>query len=78
MKEKSYGELMKIAAMKRNQKKDNFVQNLYIEILLSEIQLTSERERILQKIDAAIDNRDKKSFLQLTDQLKEINKRFGT
>jgi uncharacterized protein YpiB (UPF0302 family) len=78
MKEKSYGELMKIAAMKRNQKKDNFVQNLYIEILLSEIQLTVERERILQKIDAAIDNRDKKSFLQLTDQLKEINKRFGT
>ena len=78
MKEKSYGELMKIAAMKRNEKRETFVQDLYIEMLLSEIQLTVEKEKLLQKIDAAIDHRDKKSFLLLTGQLKEINKRFGT
>jgi uncharacterized protein YpiB (UPF0302 family) len=47
-------------------------------MLLSEIQLTVEKEKILQKIDAAIDGRDKKSFLHLSGQLKEINKRFGT
>ncbi|WP_066394746.1 IDEAL domain-containing protein [Neobacillus mesonae] len=78
MKEKSYAELMKIAAMKRNQKRENFVQDLYIEMLLSEIQLTVEKEKLLKKIDTAIDHRDKKSFLRLTGQLKEINKRFGT
>ncbi len=77
MKEKSYGELMKIAAIKRNQKKGNFVQDLYIDMLLSEIQLTVEKGKLLQKIDKAIDHRDKKTFLRLTGQLQEINKRFG-
>ena len=78
MNEKSYTELMKLGAMKRNRLKENFVQDLYIDMLLSEIQLTVEREKLLQKIDVAIDSRDKKSFLQLSGQLKEINKKFGT
>ncbi|MBV7508572.1 IDEAL domain-containing protein [Bacillus sp. sid0103] len=78
MNEKSYTELMKLGAMKRNRLKENFVQDLYIEMLLSEIQLTVEKEKLLQKIDAAIDGRDKKLFLQLSGQLKEINKKFGT
>ncbi|PFP30402.1 hypothetical protein COJ96_06740 [Bacillus sp. AFS073361] len=78
MNEKSYTELMKLGAMKRNRLKENFVQDLYIDMLLSEIQLTVEREKLLQKIDAAIDSRDKKSFLLLSMQLKEIYKKFGT
>lgn len=78
MNEKSYTELMKLGAMKRNRQKENFVQDLYIEMLLSEIQLSVEKEKLLQKIDLAIDSRDKKSFLHLSGQLKEINKRFGT
>ena len=78
MNEKSYTELMKLGAMKRNRQKENFVQDLYIEMLLSEIQLTVEKEKLLQKIDLAIDCRDKQTFLHLSGQLKEINKRFGT
>jgi uncharacterized protein YpiB (UPF0302 family) len=78
MNEKSYTELMKLGAMKRNRLKENFVQDLYIEMLLSEIQLTVQKEKLLLKIDVAIDSRDKKSFLLLSEQLKEINKRFGT
>ncbi|WP_066317117.1 IDEAL domain-containing protein [Bacillus sp. FJAT-29814] len=78
MKEKSYTELMKIAAMKRNRMKENFVQDLYIDMLLSEIQLTVEKEKLMRKIDLAIDRRDKKSFLHLSSKLKEINKKFGT
>lgn len=78
MSEKSYTELMKLGAMKRNQRKENFVQDLYIDMLLSEIQLTVEKEKLLRKIDHAIDHRDKKSFFHLSGQLKEINKRFGT
>ncbi|MGG3471133.1 IDEAL domain-containing protein [Neobacillus pocheonensis] len=77
MSEKSYTELMKLGAMKRN-RKENFVQDLYIDMLLSEIQLTVEKEKLLRKIDLAIDHRDKKSFIHLSGQLKEINKRFGT
>ncbi|CAH2713538.1 MULTISPECIES: IDEAL domain-containing protein [Neobacillus] len=78
MNEKSYTELMKLGAMKRNRMKENFVQDLYIEMLLSEVQLTVEKDKLLRKIDLAIDHRDKGSFLRLSEQLKEINKRFGT
>lgn len=78
MNEKSYTELMKLGAMKRNRLKENFVQDLYIDMLLSEIQLTVEKEKVLRGIDLAIDCRDKKSFLHLSGQLIEINKRFGT
>ncbi|WP_042455182.1 IDEAL domain-containing protein [Neobacillus dielmonensis] len=78
MKEKSYTELMKIAEMKRNRLKENFIQDLYIDMLLTEIQLTVEKEKLLQRIDLAIDLRDKKSFLQLSSQLREVNKKFGT
>ncbi|MGG3563522.1 IDEAL domain-containing protein [Neobacillus rhizosphaerae] len=78
MNEKSYTELMKLGAMKRNQLKENFIQDLYIDMLLSEIQLTVEKEKLLRKIDLAIDRRDKRSFLLLSGQLKDINKRFGT
>ena len=77
MNEKSYTELMKIGAMKR-QRKENFVQDLYIEMLLSEIQLNVEREKLLKKIDCAIDHCDKQNFYLLSKQLVEINKRFGT
>jgi len=78
VKDKSYAELMKMSAMKRNKMKENYVQDLYIEMLLTEIQLTAEKEKLLQKIDLAIDRRDKSLFLMLSEQLKEINKRFGT
>lgn len=77
MNEKSYTELMKIGAMKR-QRKENFVQDLYIEMLLLEIQLTVEREKLVRKIDSALDQRNKKSFFHLSRQLRELNKRFGT
>ncbi len=78
MKDKSYTELMKISAMNRNQAKENFVLNLYIEMLLAEIQLTSEKEKLLKKIDSAIDGHDKKSFLLLSREYIDLTKRFGT
>lgn len=78
MNEKSYTELMKIGAMKRNQRKENYVQDLYIEMLLSEIQLNLEKEKLLEKIDFAIDHRDKKTFYLLSGELTALYKRFGT
>ncbi|MEH7116400.1 IDEAL domain-containing protein [Neobacillus vireti] len=78
MNDKSYSELMKIGAMKRTRMKENFVQDLYIEMLLSEIQLNVEKEKLLRKIDSAIDTRDKKTFQLLSNELININKRFGT
>jgi len=77
MNDKSYTELMKIGAMKR-QRKENYIQDLYIDMLLSEIQLKFEKEKLVRRIDAAIDHRDKKTFYELASELRELNKRFGT
>lgn len=78
MKEKSYTELMKIEAMNRNQDKEQFIQNLYIEMLLTEIQLTVEKEKLTKEIDRAIDQHNRPAFLQLARKFQELNKRFGT
>ena len=72
MNDKSYTELMKISAMNRNQAKENFIQDLYIEILLAEIQLTSEKEKLVKKIDNAIDNNDKETFLLLSKEFMSL------
>lgn len=77
MKDKSYTELMKISAMNRSQAQENFIQNLYIEMLLVEIQLNSEKEKLVKKIDKAIDNNDKETFLLLSKKFIELIKRFG-
>lgn len=64
--------------MNRSQAKENFVQNLYIEMLLVEIQLNSEKEKLIEKIDKAIDGNDKATFLDLSQKFIELNKRFGS
>jgi uncharacterized protein YpiB (UPF0302 family) len=78
LKDKSYTELMKISAMNRSQAKENFIQNLYIDMLLVEIQLVSEKEKLVKKIDHAIDHNDKETFMLLAKKFIELNKRFGT
>ena len=78
MKEKSYTELMKLSAMNRSQDKERFMQNLYIEMLLTEIQLKIEKEKLTKKIDAAIDRCDRQTFLALSQKFRELTKRFGT
>ena len=63
--------------MNPSQRKGNFVQDIYIEALLIEIQLTAEKSKLIKKIDEALDQRDEQEFLRLSGQLKEINNRFG-
>ncbi|WP_306009318.1 IDEAL domain-containing protein [Bacillus sp. MMSF_3328] len=77
MKEKSYAESMKKNTMNRNQLKDTYVLHLYIEMLLSEVQLISEKEKLAQKIDQALDDRNKALFTQLSKEYQELNERFG-
>jgi uncharacterized protein YpiB (UPF0302 family) len=78
VKEKSYSEIMKASVMKRIKAKESFVLDLYVDMLISEIQLNNKKEKLLSKIDKAIDDRDKLLFLSLTDELKDLNKQFGT
>jgi uncharacterized protein YpiB (UPF0302 family) len=78
MNEKSQTDLMQLSTTNKNQIKENFIQNLYIEALLVEIQLKAEKEKLARKIDEALDQRDKDKFLHLARQMNELNKRFGT
>ncbi|WP_210364640.1 IDEAL domain-containing protein [Bacillus sp. REN3] len=78
MKEKSYSEMMKSTVMKRIKAKESFVLDLYVDMLISEIQLNTKKEKLMAKIDKAIDDRDQPLFLSLTEELKVLNKQFGT
>ncbi|WP_147533149.1 IDEAL domain-containing protein [Bacillus marasmi] len=78
MKERSYSELMKSGAMNRKKSSESFVLELYIEMLLSEVLLTSRREKLLTLIDQAIDDRNQEEFIHLSTQYRELNKRFGS
>lgn len=78
MKENSYSETMKASVMKRIKAKESFVLDLYVDMLVSEIQLNTRREKLMNRIDKAIDDRDKLLFLNLTKELKDLNKQFGT
>jgi len=77
MKEKSYAELMKLGAMKKEKAKTSSLQELYIEMLLNEIQLNMEKDKLLRNIDEALEQRNEKAFIHLTGNLAELEKRFG-
>lgn len=78
VKENSYSETMKASVMKRIKAKESFVLDLYVDMLVSEIQLNTRREKLMNRIDKAIDDRDKLLFLNLTKELNDLNKQFGT
>ncbi|MDF2904642.1 MAG: hypothetical protein K0S25_2280, partial [Bacillus sp. (in: firmicutes)] len=63
-----------------NKKKsgESFVLELYIEMLLSEVLLTSQKEKLLTLIDQAIDDRNQEEFFNLSTQYRELTKQFGT
>ncbi|MCR8847905.1 IDEAL domain-containing protein [Rossellomorea sp. SC111] len=50
----------------------NHMDSLFAEMILDEALLTFRKEQIAQGIDQALCNRNKKEFLRLTGELKEI------
>lgn len=78
MKDNSYTELMKSSAMNKKKLKENYILDLYIEMFLTEILLKAEKESLLARIDKSIDERNEEKFLRLSEQFRELNKRFGT
>lgn len=78
MKERSYAELMKSVAMKRQRLKDSFVLDLYIEMVLFESLWKFKKEKLSKQIDQAIDEKNKEKFMKLSKEMIELNKLFGT
>ena len=78
LKDHSYTGLTKSNAMNKKKLKEGYMLDLYIEMFLAEIILKAEKEKLINKIDIAIDERNQKSFMELSNQYKELSKRFGT
>jgi uncharacterized protein YpiB (UPF0302 family) len=76
-KKKSYTELMKDYAMTQL-KNEKFMMQIYSDMILNELVLKKQKEQILHKIDNALDCKDKGAFVQLTNELKELEEKFGS
>ncbi|MCA1030948.1 IDEAL domain-containing protein [Bacillus timonensis] len=72
--EKSYSEIMKTRNMfkKKNEKKS--MLDVYIQMILDEAIYLRKKEVLEEKINHAIDTRDKALFMKLSNEFKELNK----
>jgi uncharacterized protein YpiB (UPF0302 family) len=74
---KSYTEMMKASAMTRKRNAERNVLEIYIDMLLYESILASQKTKLLEDIDTALDLKNESLFMKLTEELKEINIRYG-
>jgi uncharacterized protein YpiB (UPF0302 family) len=75
---KSYTEMMKASAMTRKRNAEKNVLEIYIDMLLYESILTTQKTKLLEEIDAALDCKNEMLFMKLTEELKEVNIRYGS
>ncbi|MGM9924018.1 MAG: IDEAL domain-containing protein [Bacillus sp. (in: firmicutes)] len=76
--EQSYTEMMKSNGMHKHSGKETFMLELYVDMMLQEALLKNEKNKLLLKIDEALDQRDRELFHHYCTELAEINKKFGT
>ncbi|WP_019240411.1 MULTISPECIES: IDEAL domain-containing protein [Bacillus] len=76
--EQSYTEKMKSSAMHKHLGKETYMSELYVDMILQEALLKSEKEKLLLKIDEALDQRNEKLFYQYSKDLIALTKQFGT
>lgn len=51
----------------------NIIDSLFAEIVLDKALLNFRREKIQQKIDQSLRDKNKREFLQLTEELKNVS-----
>ncbi|MCA0149036.1 MULTISPECIES: IDEAL domain-containing protein [Rossellomorea] len=74
---KSYTEMMKAAAMTRKKAAERSVMEIYIDMVLHESILMTQKSKLLIDIDAALDTKDKALFMKLSKELNELNVSYG-
>ena len=74
---KSYTEMMKAAAMTRKKSAERSVMEIYIDMVLHESILMTQKSKLLIDIDAALDTKDKVLFMKLSKELNELNVSYG-
>lgn len=63
--EKSYTELMKSKAQEKRVSRESFMVNMYVQMVIDEAIFLFQKQRFLEKIDAAIDANNKVLFQSL-------------
>ncbi|WP_064092179.1 IDEAL domain-containing protein [Rossellomorea aquimaris] len=74
---KSYTEMMKASAMTRKKSTEKSVLEIYIDMVLNESILKTRKTKLLKDIDAALDNKNKSLFMELTNELNQLNLSYG-
>lgn len=54
------------------------MQDILIEMIINESILICQRKNLEKQIDDALDTKNKSLFLQLSTEMKQLLKRFGT
>ena len=75
--EKSYSELVKAHSNKQTNQTAT-IQELLIEMIIHESILVSKQKKLEQQIDDALDTKNKPLFLQLSAEMIQLKKQFGT
>ncbi len=68
----SYKDIMRKNKMNRSQPEKNMPTEVYVETILNELLLEMQRERLREKIDQSLDNRDYQAFMALSNELNAI------
>lgn len=75
--EKSYSKLVKAHSNKKTNQTAT-IQEILIEMIIHESILVSKQKKLEQQIDDALDTKNKPLFLQLSAEMIQLKKRFGT
>ena len=74
---KSYTEMMKASAMTRKKSAEKSVMEIYIDMVLHESILKTQKSKLLKDIDSALDAKDRVLFMKLSKELNELNVSYG-
>ncbi|MDX5474600.1 MAG: IDEAL domain-containing protein [Bacillaceae bacterium] len=71
--EKSYTELMKLKKQQaKKSSPENFVMNVYVQMILDESLFLYRKNRLQSKIDSALDSNNRTLFLSLTNEYNQF------
>jgi uncharacterized protein YpiB (UPF0302 family) len=76
-KKKTYSELMKACAMTRKTATEMTLTEIYVDMVLNELNLLNQKRKLKEEVDTALDQRDKKKFMSLSLQLKKLSEEYG-
>jgi uncharacterized protein YpiB (UPF0302 family) len=76
-KKKTYSELMRASGMSRKTATEMTLNEIYVDMVLNELNLLNQKRKLKEELDCALDQRDEKKFMTLSGQLKKLTEEYG-